>query len=266
MAKTSFKAAVEEAPTKEVAQDAPAVGTQDKPKAETAIAVREEQPVSTDVKTSGDFLGYDSGGLDGARPPRIHLANKSGDLGNTFAPGTFVFDKAVGLNKKPDEPIDITIIRSEKYFQEILEFGGEALPKRAPTPEAVAELGGTLKWEEKDAKQLWGPVADLTVVIKRPEGDLPEEQDMHFYLEIEGHKFAAAKWFIAKSAYRSVYPQLKTAASMWASKAGLCSAKWKLTSYLDKRGTNSYYVPAIRGAGLHPDELVAKLRELRGGE
>lgn len=257
MAKTSFKVS-----SGEIAAEAEVVPQA----AEETKALAVKQETSLAVSNEGDdFGGYD-GGADDLVTPRLNLANKTGDLGNNFPPGVFVFNKLVGLSKDGKTPINITVIKAVKSFQEILPYstdGESALPKRASSPEEVEAQGGTLIWEQRESKQLWGPIAELLVLVEQPEGDLPEEADGQFYVTIEGKNYAPCKWTVAKTAYKAVYPHLKTATKTWAAKDGLLSAKWKLTSELIKKTNMSWYSPVIKGAGLHTPEVLATLRELR---
>jgi len=252
MAKTSFKLESEEVVIKSEGEAKPLAV-----KTETALAVPNE--------SGDDFVGYDAG-MDDIITPRLNLVAKTGDLSNAFQPGTYVFNKIVALNKDNKTGINITVLKAVKQFQEIIkpdENGDSPMPRRANTPEEVAELGGTLKYEQKDVKQLWGPMADLLVMVEQPEGELPSEAEGQFYVEIDGKNYAPAKWTIAKTAYKSVYPHIKTAVTTWAMKDGLISAKWKLSATLEKGKAFSWWQPLIKGAGLNTPETIALLKELR---
>lgn len=193
------------------------------------------------------------------RIPRLNLVQKSGNLADSFSPGSFVFEKAVTL-AKPGEPISATFLRLKKYYQEKIEYGtSNEMPPRYNTAQEVVANGGSLIYGEP---RYFQEVADLMVAVQAPEG-LDSEAEQYFIYNAGGKDYALAAYTVAASAYTSLAKRLLTDAAMNL-RNGLWNGQYKVHSELRKNGTNSWYVPVGTFAGKHDAVVADYFKSLAG--
>ena len=180
------------------------------------------------------------------RLPRINLVQKSGELGDIFAPGSFVFNREIQLSDGK-EPIEIVVLRIRKQYQEALEYDPDGpTPRVFNTAAEVREVGGHFNYDAKDDGGYYQEIAHILCLIECPK-DASEEQRDFFIYEHDGRNFALAMWTVAKGAYTAVAKTLFTAATGHL-RNGLHLGKWAATS-LKRTTTFTWYVPQIRAAG-----------------
>ena len=124
MAKTSFKK--------------PSAVKEEEIETTTAVAVTEKAAISAYNGPGGS--GWD---VEDIRIPYFSLVQKTGTLSNEFDPGGFVFNKELWIGDGK-EPVQITVLRADKYFVEDCEFDPEIRPKRFNTREEFLAEGFSL--------------------------------------------------------------------------------------------------------------------------
>jgi hypothetical protein len=215
---------------------------------ETAVAVIEPKPLA--VAPAHNASGI-SGEItsDDLRVPRVNLVQKSGQLCDRFAPGSFLFEKEIVL-AKPGESFVATALRLKKYYQEKVEFGkSEEMPIKANTAEEVRALGGSLIYGHE---RYFQEVADIMLAVKAP-NELDEDAKDFFAYNDGEHDYALAIYTIAASAYTSLGKRLLTDATFLL-KGGLHLGQYEISSEIRKNASNSWYVPVGKFGGKHSAE------------
>ena len=173
--------------------------------------------------------------------PRVNLTQKSGKLGDTFGPGTFVFEKKVVLAKLGEELV-CSVLDIHKFFQEKVNFDGDEFGRRAGSPEEVAALGGTTNYNRKDEMPYFVNAADIILVIKAPE-EAPEEDKDLFPFEHEDGRYALAIYTVASTGFTSLAKRILTD-RVYTLKQGLHLGEYRIKAELREGPKNSWYVPA----------------------
>ena len=221
----------------------------EKPKTDLVVASGPSTPSGIEGEVTSEDI----------RPPRLNLVQKSGNLADSFSPGSFVFEKSVVL-AKPSESITMTVLRLKKYYQEKVEYGtSNEMPPRFNTAQEVVANGGSLIYGEP---RYFQEVADLMVAIKAPEG-LDDESEQYFIYSVNGENYALAAYTVAASAYTSLAKRLLTDASL-SLRNGLWNGQYKVHSELRKNGTNSWYVPVGTFIGKHDETSAEYFKSLAG--
>jgi hypothetical protein len=84
-----------------------------------------------------------------------------------------------------------------------------------------------------------------------------------FPFEFGDESYALAKWYITKSAYKSVGAKLFSDSQM-ALKAGIDTASYDLTSQIKTAAVGSWYVPVVKLGQKHDPKFVEFVRGLLG--
>ena len=184
--------------------------------------------------------------------PTLKLAQRVGDLGEVFPPGSFVLQNEFSLSEG-DAPIKLTVGHWNKYYLENLEYGGDSIPRQAKDLREVAELGGTTEWLDNEPPT-WVPVGVATCVI---EG----EDEAFFPFDYNGKRYAMALWTMRNTAYKRAGRVIMTAAA-YNLKRGLEYGSWQLTSKLETLGKNKVYVPQLNRGETNDDEFAEWVRQL----
>jgi hypothetical protein len=216
----------------------------------TELATVEAQPLAltgANAQVQGEI---DAGDI---RWPRLNLVQKSGDLSDSFTPGSFVFNKEIVLSDG-QKPIKMVAMRIRKQYQEALPFDPSGpQPKVFNTSAEVRNAGGQTSafGEEGYYKE----IAHIGLLLSAPPSATDEQKDFFIY-EFNDMKYALAMWTVASSAYTSVAKTLFTAATGHL-KDGLHKGVWDLTSFKKSDARNSWFIPAIKAAGKNSPEFVA---------
>lgn len=212
------------------------------------LVVVEEKPLAV-VGGNAQVQGeVDAGDI---RWPRLNLVQKSGDLSDNFAPGSFLFNKDVVISDGKT-PVRITVLRIRKQYQEHLPYDPSGpQPKTFNTMAEVRGAGGHTAYGEPG---YYKEIAHIGLLLEAPAG-LTDEQKELFIYENEGKQYAVAMWTVGSSAYTSVAKTIFTAASQHL-KTGLHKGGWDLTSFKKSDARNSWFVPLIKSAGKNTDGFV----------
>jgi hypothetical protein len=208
---------------------------------------KEETPATTEVAPAGggDITSYNGPGGSGwdvqdIRIPYLSLVQKSGNLSNEFSPGSFVFNKELVV-ADGKEPIEITILRADKYFVEDIDYDPDIRPKRFNTREEFLAEGYSLNYEaEMKVKE----AAELVVL-------LPVDEQHAVFTTESGQGYVRAAWICQSSAFGTVGRTVATAMMAGHLRDGVHKGKWALTSELRSSKAMSWFVPIIRSMGRH---------------
>jgi hypothetical protein len=238
----------------------------------------EKQPAATEEKTlvtaeskqlaTAVPAGNPANGLIGewtaqdTRLPRLNLVNKSGELANTFIPGTYVINKEHQINglaegsREKSAPLNVIVASMAKQYQENIPFE-ERDAKPAQVFNSSSEVfasGGRIDRAQKEG--CFSEIAHIELFIEQPE-TLDEDAAALFYNTLGGKKFARVIWTVSGPAFGAVAVTVASALRGHLSQTGIVGGWWHLSSNLIKGQKNSWWQPAIRTNGL----TETKLRE-----
>ena len=151
------------------------------------------------------------------------------------------------------DPLEITVVRIAKMFEEDLPFGGEEVPRIVTTRNQVLELGGTTEWINNE-KPSWKPVAEALVCIK---GD--DDTNVWPY-SYKKDNFAFALWKIKGVAYRRAAVPIFTAATMYY-RDGLRNGSFNLTTEKQVFSGNTVFCPKVTRGERHDKGFIAWLAD-----
>ena len=182
---------------------------------------------------------------DDVNTPRINLVQKSGQLVDSFSPGSFLLVKEFVL-AKPNESFKFTPLRLKKYYQLKVEFGTtQDMPPKFNTMQEVIDFGGSLQYgDEKYCVEM----ADILMAVEAPEG----ADDQLFPYSDGKHNYALALYTVGSSSYTSLAKRLITD-SVGLLRNGLYTGCYEIHSELRKNAMNSWYVPVAKFLGKHED-------------
>lgn len=172
--------------------------------------------------------------------PRLNLSQKSGNLGDSFAPGTFVFEKQV-LIAAPGSAFVAIPLRMKKYYQEKVEFGVDQVARKANTSAEVRAFGGTTDYDLKDELPWFQDIADIRLAVQAPI-DLDEQYSEFFPYSDGTNNFALAIYTVASSAYTSLAKRFITDGE-YLLKGALYSGRYEISGELRKGANFSWHIP-----------------------
>ena len=224
----------------------------------SALATQEEATSTLTVRgtpgqVNGEFTASD------IVIPYLNLVAKTGELSNQFPAGAFVYNREViiGDGKKPAQ---ITVLRITKFYRQDIPFGAEETPKTFSTERDVIAAGGHVGWsaDAEEGSDRYSQAMECIVLLKSP-----NKGNAMFPFEFGDESYALAKWYITKSAYKSVGAKLFSDSQM-ALKAGIDTASYELTSQIKTAAVGSWYVPVVKLGQKHDPKFVEFVRGLLG--
>jgi hypothetical protein len=205
-----------------------------------------EEPTEISSYNGPGGSGWD---VQDIRIPYLSLVQKTGTLSNEFTPGSFVFNKEFVV-ADGKEPIEITVLRADKYFVEDIDFDPDIRPKRFNTRDEFLAEGYSLEYgAEMKVKE----AAELVVLV-------PVATE-HAVFSYEDDSFVRAAWICQSSAFGTVGRTVATAMIAGHLRDGIHKGKWALTSELRSSKAMTWYVPIIRSLGRHDDKFLSFLEE-----
>lgn len=190
--------------------------------------------------------------------PKINLVNKTGELSNQFAPGSFLYNREVVIGDgKKGAPITLT--RLAKFYIQDVPYGSGEIPKNFVSLRDVREAGGALAGDMdiEEGTDTYSEALTAIILIKSPSKAHPL-----FPYEFAGDYYALAQWLLTKSAYRTTGRKLFTDSQI-ALKDGIDTAEYELTSTLRTNSQGSWYIPTVKLATRHTPEFVEFVRNIR---
>jgi hypothetical protein len=233
-------------------------------KTETAVVVKPDlaiaaPPIADPAKgLLGEWTAQDT------RLPRLNLVNKSGDLANTFVPGTYVINKEHQLNqlsadsRERSNPISVIVATMAKQYQENIPFDQrEQTPARLFNRAAdVIAAQGTISRLQGEGK--FSEIAHVELFVEQPEG-ISEDAEALFYYTFGGKKYTRVIWTVSGTAFGAVAVTIASALRGHLASTGLVGGQWLLGSSLIKGAKNSWWQPTIRTSGLVEPEVVKEI-------
>ena len=178
--------------------------------------------------------------------PRVNLVQKSGQLADSFSPGSFLLVKEIVL-AKPGQSFKFTPLRLKKYYQLKVEFGAsQDIPPKFNSMQEVIDFGGSLNYgDEKYCVEM----ADILMAVEAPEG---ADDQLFPYRDADDTPHALALYTVGSSSYTSLAKRIITD-SVGLLRNGLYTGCYEVHSEIRKNATNSWYVPVPKFLGKHAD-------------
>ncbi len=221
---------------------------------ETAVAeatadIIEGSPETTALVAGGGITGdLDASDISF---PRLQIVQGMGNLSENFKKGEIVLDGESLISDGPT-PIELTVCRIGKQFEENVDWDGGEIPRIVSKAEAI-EIGGSFEWGNNGQKPDWMPIADALICVK---GEDPEV----FPFEFEGANYAFALWRIKGPAYKRAAVPIFTAARMYY-RDGLRNGSFLLNTEKATFGGKSVHVPKIRRGSRNTGEFAEWLQD-----
>ena len=185
--------------------------------------------------------------------PRLQVAQGVGPLSDTHNKGDIVLDGEVVIGGPDMDPLDVTVARIAKMFEEDLPFGGEEVPRIVDSKAKVLELGGVTEWINNE-KPSWKPVAEALICIKGG-------NDVNvFPYSHKKDNYAFALWKIKGVAYRRAAVPIFTAATMYY-RDGLRNGSFNVTTEKQVFSGNTVFCPKVTRGERHDKAFVDWLGE-----
>jgi len=180
--------------------------------------------------------------------PKLHLVQAVGPLSEKFTPGQYVYNKELVISDGT-APVNITVMRIKKQYQENLAYGGDELPRIFDTLDEVRRAGGWIDWRNNE-RPPFSPILHALVLIRSP-----FEENPLFPYEFAGAAYGLALWTLRGVGFTRAGKTIITA-SQFALKDGLHTGSWALTSKREKVGMNFIHVPNLRHEARHNGEFT----------
>lgn len=210
---------------------------------ETAVATTQAQPVAV---ATGQTGVVDRAML---KLPYLNITQKTGDLGDEFGPGKLIFNQSVELGGELDP--QFTVLGNKVGWQENLKFGeSEDLPRTWGTrEEAIADGITQFEYGADGSAPEALPYCQATGIlsVKADLGGFREGPDGRYY--------AAAVWFLAKTAFGSAGRRMVSQFATLGADADVSVFPWALATKDKNYKTNKYYVPVIKPLPHHEEEV-----------
>ena len=204
--------------------------------------------------TDGLIGDFDQGDISF---PRFQIAQGVGPLSDTYNKGDIVLDGELVIGGPVDgdmDPLDVSVVRFAKMFEEDLPFGGEEVPRIVATKAQVLRLGGVLEWIDGE-KPSWKPVAEALICIKGPAND----PNVYPYSHKKSN-YAFVLWKIKGVAYRRAAVPIITAAGSYY-RDGLRTGSFNVATKKEVFSGNTVFCPVVTRGERHDAKFVEWLGE-----
>lgn len=231
---------------------------------ETQIAVRQ-----TSIVVAPPIISDPDKGLIGEwtsedlRLPRLNLVNKSGELADTFTPGTWVVNREHSItsinseNKNVGNSLTIIAATLSKQYQENTEFDPSTPRKMANTAQEVRELGGRVSREKGEGN--FSELAHIEIFVECPE-NISEEASGLFFYDFGGKKYGRFIYTASGGAFSAVAVTMASALKTYLMESGLIGGSWALSSALVKDTKNSWWKPVLRSASRIEPGVIQQIK------
>ena len=211
----------------------------------------------------GEIAG-DDGGDSGAdiQLPRLQIAYGVGQFADAYNPGDLILAKDTVLVKK-GEPIRLILLSVYVYWKEYMTPEKRAEKRDSKvflTKKEVLDANETIDWVN-GVGPTFSRACNLKMFIEKPDG----LESGLFGIDIGSKVYAPALVDFDKTAFRRVYPIIKTAAKFSLRNRGLTSGIFELKTRTEPVNGNATVVPNLRLAGHLTDEELTQLRALVTG-
>lgn len=189
-------------------------------------------------------------GQSDIRLPRINLVQKMSGTAENFRFGDILFEKSIKLGD-PDHPVNVTVLRLKKQYQQDLPYGSEERPLVFDKAEEVRAAGGSVI---RGANNYFSEIAHIQLAVQAPEG-LGEDEMEFFPYQHNGVDYALAMYTVSRSNYSTFAKPIITH-GFNTLKDGLFNGKFELHADIKKAPKGSYVVSVPVFKGRH-DEATA---------
>lgn len=218
--------------------------------------------------------------------PRVNIVHNTGNLKDTFSPGSLVYDaqqnatvlytppiieKATGKTTKEGTPPVTMIVLGFKDTRFVEKVAGGARGAILDTEEQVLASGGTTNYNEWKLKKASGikyfePLAEAIVAIRRP-AHCPDNKSVFVY-DVDGHRYALGIWGLKGSAYTVAKRAFFTPRAMGhLQEGGYPSFTFAVSTLLKPFDTgNSTWIPVCIPVERTSEPVLAFVRRVLGGE
>ena len=229
---------------------------------ETAIVAPTQKNLSAPLITDPSKGLVGEWTSDDIRLPRLNLVNKSGDLSNSFVPGTFVIQKEHQIsevmkdNKEKGDTITVIGARMGKQYQENIPYEDrESVPTRVfDRADQIREAGGYVS-RKKGA-------GNFSEIAHIENDSLSEEAEALFFYTFGEKKYARVIYTASSTSFSAVAVPMASALRGHLAETGLIGGFWHLGSVLTKDAKNSWWSPTLRTAGLVEPEVQKEIQAL----
>ena len=201
---------------------------------------------------------------------KLQIAQSVGPLADDFKKGDIVLGGELKIGGFDEAPLEITVMRLVKTFEENLPYGGEEMPRIAQTKEEVYAMDGTLKWttdeEGNKIPPTFKPVAEAFVCIEAPENVDDLQWFPYRFRDIleDGTEvtsnYSFASWKIKNTAYYRAVDPINSAAKSYM-RSGLMYGSFRLGTEKQVFGVNTVAVPKVSRGIPHKMPFVQWLAE-----
>lgn len=234
--------------------EAPAPRETPAPSEEKAVATRPAYAAPAtyvaEDDAEGEFTQRD------AKFPYLNVVQKTGKLSDEFAFGDFVVMQEHRIGNH-EEPIEVIPVKIKKQYQEFLPYNSGKLPQVWDKAEEVYNAGFSLEW---GASKRASEILKVLFWITKPEN----ADAIPFQIESPVGYGGLFGFIAAKTTYGTVGKSLIQAKKTFSAseKGGMVNKTWKFGATLEKKESNSWYLPNIRPLVDTPAEMQAFLRTL----
>ena len=181
--------------------------------------------------------------------PRLQVAQGVGPLSDTPTKGDIVLDGETVIGGPKMDPVEFTVLRIAKMYEENVPFGGDEVPRLVETKAQVLALDGSTDWGHDGEQPSWKPIADALVCIKGGDdaGVFPYEHRKENY--------AFALWKIKGVAYRRAAVPIFTASTMYY-RDGLRQGSFNLITEKAVFSGNTVFCPKVTRGARHDKAFV----------
>jgi len=227
----------------------------------TAIAERPSSAVIVPPDGGNDVLTDDD---DDLLLPRLKIAQKSSTFENLededWNMGDLVLEGETVIPKSK-LPIEFVVVAIDDHFMENVDFESEDVARRAKTVAQVREMaepGATI-----DIFGDWLKVANLTLLVKQPEG---VDDPSMFPFEVGGARWGLFNFLAARSGYRPVRSMIRTT-ERFTFRGDRQGGTYRLSTAKKKNAKNEWAVPVVKPGSVGiSDDLKALLADFAAGE
>lgn len=218
----------------------------------TTIAASGDDATGLVPKAGEDLVGdFDASDISF---PRLQIAQGVGPLSDSHNKGDIVLDGEAVIGGPKMDPVEFTVLRIAKMYEENVPFGGDEVPRLVETKAQVLALGGDTEWGFNGEQPSWKPIADALVCLKG--GD----DKSAFPYEYKKSNYAFALWKIKGVAYRRAAVPIFTASTMYY-RDGLRSGSFNLITEKAVFSGNTVFCPKVTRGSRHDKAFVEWLRD-----
>jgi len=218
-------------------------------KEETQVAVNRPMPKVLQTEARG-FEGEVTS--NEMLTPYISLVGKTGDLSDSFDPGSFVYDKETVICDK-NGSFDITLIHAKLKYVEDLDYEDKGEPEVFDSLTAAMNAGWHNDWDNREDGKYVIPRLDTIVLF-----EVVEELGSY---EFNGKHYALGAWTFRKSNYTKAGKKMVNALTKGWLRKGVHLGTWTMSSVYETGGEFKYFHALAKRGENHSPEFIQFLED-----